>query len=102
MSALRWLGCGLAALLAAGCQKKDVTPAECDRLLDKYTELRLRSTDPKVSGADVERARVEARAQAKLSRAFHTCTKDLTRESMDCALGSFHADEIERCLIPMP
>ena len=95
-------GATLAVVLLVGCRGRGVTSEECVRLLDRYAELRLRADDAKVSGADIERARVSTRARARSNLAFNSCTRDVSRESMDCALASFNADEIERCLIPMP
>jgi hypothetical protein len=44
----------------------------------------------------------EVRAGAAAHRPFLACTGEVSREQMDCALGAFHPDEIERCLVPMP
>lgn len=93
----------LAAIAAtASCRRAPVTQDECDRLLDRYTELLVKIDEPKATSARLEAARVEARARAMKNAAFASCTREVSRESMDCALGSFDVDQIERCLIPMP
>ena len=103
MSALRLFPLAVGFALATfGCRGKPVTKEECDRLLDRYTEMLLRDGDPKIRSADLESARAEVRAKASTDRSFRACTRELSREQMDCALAAFGADAIERCLVPMP
>jgi hypothetical protein len=90
------------ALAAASCRAKPVTKDECDRLLDRYTEGLVRANSPKASGQEIEHGLAEARQNASSSKPFQSCTKDVTREEMDCALAAWGPDAIERCLVPMP
>ena len=95
----------LALALATGalaCRRGQVTQAECDRLLDRYTEMLVRVDDPKATSTTLDRARADARVLARKDAAFRACTSEVSRESMDCALAANDADQIERCLIPMP
>lgn len=92
-----------AALLVAGCRRgPPPTPEECARLLDRYTDALLRADGHKPTSAEREQAAAGARARAATHPAFARCTREVSRESMDCASRAFSADEIERCLIPVP
>ena len=92
----------LVAALLPACRRRPVTQDECDRLLDRYVDMQVRIDEPKPRAETLERAREGARALAAKDRAFRACTTEVTRESMDCALVANDADQIERCLIPMP
>jgi len=94
----------IALLIAsAGCRpRRPVTRDECDRLLDRYSEMLLRADQPRLAASEVARAKEEVRARAARSRPFLACSSEVSREQMDCALASFNPDEIERCLVPMP
>jgi len=89
------------ALLPCGCRARP-TPEECDRLLDRYTELLVRQDAARVTRAEIDAAQAEARARAATHPAFARCTREVSRESMDCALAAHDPDQIERCLIPIP
>jgi hypothetical protein len=98
---------GLALVLfaiLAGCRRPGppVTREECDRLLDRYADMLLHGREPPFPPDEITRRRAAIREAASRDPAFATCTRDLTREEMDCALRAFNPDEIERCLIPMP
>ena len=92
----------LVAALLPACRRRPITQDECDRLLDRYVEMQVRIDDPKPRAETLDRARAAAKALAVTNPAFRSCTRDVTRESMDCALVANDADQIERCLIPMP
>jgi methylthioribose-1-phosphate isomerase len=105
--------CALPAALAAlaalavvvcssGCRGKPVTRAECDRLLDRYTEMLARADNARPTATELDKARGQARALAAHDADFQACPAELSREQMDCALASFNPDEIERCLVPVP
>lgn len=105
LSAVATLARSLLAVLLlttlSACQRKPVTSGECDQLLDKYAELLARVDEPKLSHLQWEQLRAEVHERAAHHRAFKACTREVSREQMDCALGSFSVDEIERCLIPV-
>lgn len=93
----------LLAVLVAGCAPgRPVTRDECDRLLERYAEQLARIERPRLSSSEHQRLLGEVRAGAAAHRPFLACTGEVSREQMDCALGAFHPDEIERCLVPMP
>lgn len=93
----------LALALLAACQRsRPVTRDECDRLLDHYTELLIRTENVRLSAAEHQQLRGEIRARASVHRPFLACASELKREQMDCALAAFHPDEVERCLVPIP
>ena len=93
----------LAALvLAAGCRRAPVTDDECQRLLDRYTEQLARVDRPHLASIELQKLQAEARTRAASHRAFQECPRQLSREQMDCALGAYNPDEIERCLVPVP
>ncbi len=47
-------------------------------------------------------AQAVARQRALASPSFRHCPKGLVRKDIDCALKAYTADEIERCLVPLP
>lgn len=92
-----------AALALVACRRGPPPSAdECARLLDRYTAALLRADGHKPTSAEQERATTGARARAATHPAFQRCTREVSRESLDCAERAWSADEIERCLIPVP
>lgn len=103
MPALRRPSAALLALaLLAGCRRAAVTEDECQRLLDRYTEQLARVDRPHLATAELQRLQAETRARAAAHRPFQDCPRQTSREQMDCALGAYNPDEIERCLVPIP
>ena len=100
---IRPLGALALLLLAApGCRRAPVTEDECQRLLDRYTEQLARVDRPHLATVELEKLQAEARTRAATHGPFKDCPRQLSREQMDCALGAFNPDEIERCLVPVP
>ena len=89
-------------LVGACAPRKPVTREECDRLLERYAEMLMNGEGARPGAAERQQRLAEVRARAATHRAFQSCTAEVNREQMDCALGAFHPDEIERCLVPVP
>lgn len=91
----------LAAVTVAtlGCQKPLETD-ECERLLDRYTELLLRNENPEVTAQVIAVKQTEARALAKSEPAFEwvRCADAVSRVQFDCAMRAGSVDDVERCL----
>ena len=82
----------------SGCAEPP-TPAECERMLDHYTELLVRSDRPGAKAAEREKLKAEARSKASRDPEFGRCGKQVSRRQLECALGAPDVDAMERCLL---
>ena len=94
--------CFLLLQLGACAPRRPVTREECDRLLERYAEMLMHGEGARPSATERLHLMAEVRARAATHRPFQSCTAEVTREQMDCALAAFNPDEIERCLVPVP
>lgn len=94
----RWLAGLIAMGGLVGCQRP-LSDAECNMLLERYTEKVIDQSRP--SATPGERARLvgEAKSQAVLDPEFEDCAVRVNRRQYDCAMGAANADEMERCLL---
>jgi hypothetical protein len=93
----------VATLAAASCGGgPPPTEAECLALLDRYVAHALHREGAKPSAGTVADAQAAARERALRSPGFQRCPRDLERRDLECALKAYTADEIERCLVPVP
>lgn len=89
----------LSALVGlAGCGEPP-TQAECERMLDRYTELLVRSDRPGAKAAEQEKLKAEARSKASRDPEFGRCGQRVSRRQLDCALEASDVDAMERCLL---
>jgi hypothetical protein len=90
------------ALVGCGGGGPPVTEAECAAVLERYVAHSLHREGAKPSAAAVADAQALARQRALTSPGFRRCPGELERRDLECALKAYTADEIERCLVPMP
>lgn len=89
---------GLCLGLLSSCGEP-LAPAECNQLLDRYTELLVREERRTVSDEEVERSKASARLKAAGSHEFAKCSSKVSRRQWDCAMKAPSVDEVERCLL---
>jgi hypothetical protein len=89
----------LAALLSLGCAEP-LDPAECERLLDHYTERLIREEHPKTPDVVVVHKQLQAKQLAKNEAAFEfdACADKVSRRQFECAMQAVNVDGIEICL----
>ena len=73
--------------------------AECEAMLDRYTEQLARAASPSPAPSAIASQKTEARALARESPAFEECPRRVSAEQAHCALSSDGADAFERCLL---
>jgi hypothetical protein len=93
------LGCAAAITFGACSKGPALSPAECDRLLEHYVELLVRSDRPDVTAVELERMKREARRLAASDPQFGSCTKEVSRKQFECALAAENADKLEQCML---
>ena len=88
----------VASALLTGCQQ-DLTPRECELLLDRYAELLIMTRNPDASPGERMRLKAEARNRAAQDPHFGRCGEHISRRAYECAMQEAHSvDELERCL----
>lgn len=88
----------VALLGLSGCGKP-LDQAECDALLERYTELLVRSDRPDTTEAELLKLKAAARARAAEDRAFKQCSSRVSRRAFECAMAADHVDRLEQCLL---
>ena len=87
----------LVSIGATGCKKK-VTPAQCDELLDRFSQLvvreKLKDAPPEQIKAEQAREREEATSDDN----FKNCTSELSTEDYACAMAATSSDGLMKCL----
>jgi hypothetical protein len=80
---------------------KPLNDDDCYTLLDRYTELLIKSQDPKTPAHQIASLQQRARELAKNDPVyeFSACSKKVSRRNFECAMAAPSADEMERCLI---
>lgn len=81
-----------------GCAEP-LTEAECVRMLDRYTELLIRSDRANAKAAEREKLKAEARAKASRDPEFQRCPEAVSRRQYECAIDAPDVDGMERCLL---
>ena len=89
--------CVGACAFAAGCKPK-ASPAECDRLVERYAELVVREKFPDASAGTVKAEQDREKAEARGDDAFKNCPSEVSRAELDCAMAAPSADAFEKCL----
>lgn len=87
----------LASFGLTGCQKA-LSDAECTELLDRYTELLIRSDRPKATVTERDDLKEATRAKAASDPAFSSCSSEVSRSDFECAMKTEDVDSMERCL----
>jgi hypothetical protein len=95
----RWIGTGLALVALTGCED-ELTEQECAQIVDRYTELLLRTRKPDASADEVLKLQRRARSRAVRNPRFSECRERFSRRAYRCAVQeATSADELERCLM---
>lgn len=93
----------VALVALASCSSgPPATEAECLAVLERYVAYSMRREGAKPSAASVAEVQALVRQRALASPAFRHCPGELERRDLECALKAYTADEMERCLVPMP
>lgn len=71
--------------------------AQCRALFDRWTEMRIRQAEPKVTGAELEQRKEKARSLAERGDAYARCVEHADRDALRCSERANGIDELERC-----
>jgi len=85
-------------LLCVSCQEP-LTTAECQDLLDHYTEKQIDQARPSTGAQERVELKASAQSKAQLDADFAECPHLVSRGQFDCAMQAGSADQIERCLL---
>jgi hypothetical protein len=88
----------LAALFLSGCGKP-LSQTECTALLDRYTELLVRSDREGTSAGDLLKLQEAARDRARKDPDFQDCSGKVSRRAFDCAMAAENVDRLEQCML---
>jgi hypothetical protein len=81
-----------------GCSKA-LDHAECDALMDRYTELLVRSDRSGATAAELVKLQAAARTRAAHDPAFAQCSSRVSRRAFECAMSAENVDRLEQCLL---
>lgn len=81
----------------SGCHRK-ATEAQCDALVDHYTELAMKEQFPDAAPAEIEAQRKHVREESKGDDDFKNCTSEVEAADYTCAMKATTTEGIERCL----
>jgi hypothetical protein len=79
-------------------ERATATVAQCDELLDRYTDLALRESVPDASPAIVAAQKKQVREMAAASSVLSACPGHVLESQRRCAMGSSTPDTFEACL----
>jgi hypothetical protein len=97
----RALGAGALIASMAACKSPPATAtvAQCDALLDRYTELALRESVPDASRDLVAAQKAQVREMAAASSVLTACPGHVTEAQRACAMAASTPDAFEACLV---
>lgn len=85
-------------LLAGGCKKRVVTPAQCEDLVDHYAGLVVREAMPDASAEAIDKERAREKDEARAAGVFKNCASQIAPADYECAMQATAPEEVERCL----
>ena len=88
----------LAVLMLSGCSKP-LDQTECASLLDRYTELLVRSDREGTSAGDLLKLQEAARERARRDPDFQNCSDRVSRRAFECAMAAENVDRLEQCML---
>jgi hypothetical protein len=88
----------LSLLGVMSCGKK-LEHAECEALLDRYTELLVRSDRQATTAAELVKLQALARTRAAHEPSFAQCTSRVSRRAFECAMAAENVDRLEQCML---
>jgi hypothetical protein len=86
------------ALCLLGCGKPLSAP-ECNTLLDRYTELLVRSDREGTNAGDLLKLQEAARERASRNPDFQACGARVSRRAFECAMAAENVDRLEQCML---
>lgn len=91
--------CGALLVLVGGCATP-LTKAECNDLLNRYTEMLVAQEQRRATPREIERAKINARARAENDPRYEfvACSERVRRSQFECAMQAPDVDSLERCL----
>jgi hypothetical protein len=92
------LASALALVAAAGGCKAKASPAQCDKLLERYAELVVREKLPDASAEQIQAEQLHEKNEARGDDAFKNCSSEVSQAELDCAMRAPTADAFEKCL----
>ena len=92
------LSAALAALLVSACGKP-LSESECRALLDRYTELLVRSDREGTTAGDLLKMQEAARERARRDPEFQDCSARVSRRAYECAMAAENVDRLEQCML---
>lgn len=90
----------VASAPVSGCGRK-LDQTECNKLLDRYTELLVKDEEPEAAPERIAQAQARARTVAKKDARFDfsSCSSRVSRSEYECAMTAPTVDAVERCMI---
>jgi len=89
---------GVVALLLCACGEP-LSATECNALLDRYTELLVRSDREGTSAGELLKLQEAARERASSNPDFKACAARVSRRAFDCAMKAENVDRLEQCML---
>jgi hypothetical protein len=88
-------------VLAVVACAKPLTGDDCDALLDRYTELLVKSQNADTPAQRIVELQAQARelAHHDPKYEFAACSAKVSRRHFECAMSAPSVDDMERCLI---
>ena len=96
---LRLSGAVAAAIAISSCHGQPLSDRECRTLLDRYTELLVRSDREGTTAADLLKIQTAAQTRAAHDAEFKSCPTRVSRKAFDCAMAAQNVDKMEQCLL---
>jgi len=96
----RALGAGALVASLAACKSPPTTAsvAQCEELLDRYTELALHESLPDASAELIAAQKTQVREMAAASSVLGTCPGHVTAAQRACAMTAASPDAFEACV----
>lgn len=81
----------------AACKKK-ASPAECEKLLDRFAMLVVKEKHPDAGAAQVAEEQARERDEAKRDEAFRNCPSEVSEHELTCAMAAQSTEAMLKCL----
>ena len=88
-------------LALPACQEY-ASQAECEAMLEHGVELSIRDKHPDAKPTLVASEKERRRRQPPGRQAIESCTQEVSKKALACAMQASHIDDYERCLVIAP